>query len=137
MREMSMGEKVRRSLVGKYGANSRAWKGDGAGYVAIHLWLSKHYAKGDRCEECGTKEFSRLEWSNISGEYKRKRSDYKVSCPSCHRKNDYKKSKTHCPQGHEYSRDNTHINIRGHRQCRLCAADNNRRYRNAKSNNKV
>lgn len=30
----------------------------------------------------------RYEWANISGEYKRDRSDWVMLCPSCHRKID-------------------------------------------------
>lgn len=36
---------------------------------------------------------SRYEWANISGEYKRERSDWVMLCPSCHRKIDMGKEK--------------------------------------------
>lgn len=36
---------------------------------------------------------SRYEWANISGEYKRDRSDWVMLCPSCHRKIDMGKEK--------------------------------------------
>lgn len=35
--------------------------------------------------------------------------------------------KTRCPHGHPYDETNTHINRRGHRICKACWADSNRR----------
>lgn len=72
------------------GENSRAWKGDKAGYVAIHTWLRNTYGKASRCESpnCESKSPKRYEYANLSGEYKRDRSDYIQLCPSCHRKMD-------------------------------------------------
>jgi len=93
------------------------WKGDAAGYVAKHMWLTAHYAKHDTCDECGTTEYSRLEWANISGRHIRDRADYKVLCPSCHRKMD---AKPQCKHGHAYTQENTFINANGHRECRIC-----------------
>lgn len=118
-------QRVSASLRGKFGSRSRRWKGEDAGYVAIHLWLTKHYYKGDHCEHCGTTTFSRLEWSNISGKYHRDRADWQVLCPSCHRKFD---GSNMCKNGHLYTQDNTYINCRGHRECRICRAEAQRRY---------
>lgn len=86
-------KKISASLRDMTAEQARRWKGQQAGYHAIHIWLSKHYTKGDHCEECLTAEFSRLEWANISGEYHREREDYKVLCPSCHRKFDIRRAK--------------------------------------------
>jgi len=69
------------------GEKALAWKGDGAGYHAKHIWLTKTYGRGKTCEECGIVG-RRLHWANISGEYKRNRTDYRELCPSCHKKFD-------------------------------------------------
>jgi len=123
-------EKVSVSLRGKTGVESRRWKGDDAGYVAIHTWLTKYYDKGNKCEQCGNENASRLEWSNINGDYTRDRSNWQVLCPSCHRKFD---GSNMCKNGHLYVTENTYINPRGHRQCKICMLEAQRRYR-AKTN---
>lgn len=41
------------------------------------------------------------------------------------------KSKTHCPQGHPYSKENTYVAPNGHRKCRACRRDRDRRKREA------
>lgn len=39
-------------------------------------------------------------------------------------------NRTHCPRGHEYSEENTHVSpTSGHRQCRRCHRDAERRRR--------
>lgn len=40
-------------------------------------------------------------------------------------------AKTHCPQGHEYTPENTFYNGDGHRSCRACRNEGNRRRRAA------
>lgn len=112
------------------GEKARAWKGDKAGYTAIHVWLVKHYTK-EVCAKCRkTKdEVSRLEWSNISGEYKRDVSDYEVLCPSCHRKKDLKR--THCKNGHPRL-NNTKINYKGWIICQTCNNISQKKYREKK-----
>lgn len=84
---------VSQSLIGKIGPQARRWKGDAAGYVAKHLWLVKHFGKADRCEnqKCTFKFPRRYEWANLTGDYKRLRSDWIRLCPSCHRLYDYGK----------------------------------------------
>ena len=104
-------------MKGRNGKSSNAWKGEKAGYHAVHIWLSKHHNKGDSCEHCKTTTASRLEWANISGEYKRERDDYMVLCPSCHRLYDQDNK---CNKGHEYKPETTHTNNRGHRTCLIC-----------------
>jgi hypothetical protein len=124
-------QRVSASLVGKFGEQSRRWKGVKASYTAKHMWIIKHYGNAQKCEqvECDYKNPKRYEWHNISGTYKRERSDYIQLCPSCHRKID---TKNKCRKGHEYTSENTHINIRGHRRCRQCW--NKRKMINAKAN---
>lgn len=126
------------SMTGLYAEKSRRWKGDKAGYVAKHMWLTKHYShEKTKCVNCGkgADEVSRLEWANVSGEYKRERSDYICLCPPCHRKMDFKK--THCVHGHELNKANLKINSNGHRTCRICVRAMSQRYmekKNAKNN---
>ncbi len=58
-------------------------------YMAVHMWVYRHFGKAKRCEmpECkGT--CVKFEWDNISGEYKRERSDWREVCRSCHCKLD-------------------------------------------------
>lgn len=127
---------VSQAQTGKCEEESRGWKGENAGYVAKHMWIKKHYGKANKCEKCGTKNTSRYEWANISGEYKRERSDYMQLCPSCHRKFDLRKP--YCKHGHLYTPETTYIDSRGFRQCRICRemATRRRRYseKHAKAN---
>lgn len=98
--------KVSASLVGKTAEQARRWKGEEASYHAKHMWVRKHYGKPNECEQEGCSypkvvnagrtiidKPSRYEWANISGEYKRERSDWVMLCPSCHRKIDMGKEK--------------------------------------------
>jgi hypothetical protein len=39
------------------------------------------------------------------------------------------RAKTHCPQGHQYNPENTYVRKNGHRLCRPCNAEAQRRYR--------
>ncbi|MBQ2349666.1 MAG: hypothetical protein II393_00075 [Cytophagales bacterium] len=125
-------KRVSQSLIGKFGEKSRRWKGEEAGYVAKHSWIIKHYGKANHCEKCHKENCSRYEWANISGKYKRDVNDYMQLCPSCHRKMDLKKE--YCKHGHLYSEENTYINLRGHKQCKQCMKESQRRYKNAKKN---
>lgn len=134
-RERIQSEKVTLSLLGKNGEGSRRWKGEEASYVAKHMWLTKHYDKGDTCERCGTTNASRLEWANISGEYLRNREDYKVLCPSCHRKMDLKSD--YCKNGHKYTIETIYITKQGWRDCRECRRESQRRYNEKMKKRKV
>ncbi len=66
------------------GANNPMWKGDDAGYNARHNWIKRQCGKAyeGRCSECGEK--NNLEWANISYEYKREVSDWKILCAKHH-----------------------------------------------------
>lgn len=69
--------------------NGRApwFKGDAAGYRAIHTYLSKHFPKSGVCDECG--KASRTEYALIKGrEYSRLREDYRELCKPCHNRYD-------------------------------------------------
>lgn len=59
------------------------WKGDDAGYRAIHTYLQKHFPKVGVCDECG--EAKRTDYALIAGrEYSRDRADYRELCKRCH-----------------------------------------------------
>ena len=75
----------------KRGSRNPAWKGDRAGYNAIHKWLFTYYEKSGICEECETE--AKTEWANVSGEYKRDRADFLELCISCHRRADIARPK--------------------------------------------
>ncbi len=68
------------------GENHYAWAGSKVSYKPLHEWVRKNYLKTDTCEKCGKR--SNLESANVSGEYKRDRSDWLFLCKSCHSKMD-------------------------------------------------
>lgn len=62
-------------------------------YSAVHFWLRDNYGKAVKCENCGLENIPQgkqkyFEWANISGEYKRDRSDWRQLCIPCHRRYD-------------------------------------------------
>lgn len=62
------------------------WKGDDAGYLALHRYLRQHFPKVGACEGCG--EPGKTEYALIRGRaYSRDRADYRELCKRCH--NDY------------------------------------------------
>lgn len=83
-------KKISQSLYGKKGQLSRRWKGDKAGYVALHTWVRNQKGKANICENihCLKLPYSRCEWASISGECKRDLLDFISLCARCHRKYD-------------------------------------------------
>lgn len=65
---------------------SYAWKGDNASYASKHIWVSKYLGRPSQCEFCKKNSFKshQIHWANISGLYKRIRSDWIRLCVSCH-----------------------------------------------------
>jgi hypothetical protein len=60
------------------------WKGDEAGYLALHEWMNRHYPRTGTCEHCG-KSKQKTDYANIRGhQYSRVREDYAELCRSCH-----------------------------------------------------
>ena len=78
---------------GLVGENNPMWKGDNAGYGAIHDWLKLHFGKPQFCEHCGKTEVGFYEWANISKKHKRDRTDWLRLCVSCHHKYDESRKK--------------------------------------------
>ena len=64
------------------GELSHRWKGDEAGYAAIHIWVKNNKPKPAMCEHC--KKRPPLDLANISGEYKRDVNDFEWLCRRCH-----------------------------------------------------
>lgn len=72
------------------------WKGDSAGYQAIHSWLVRNHGLADKCEhsECPRKSTS-YEYALIHGrEYSRDIKNFIKLCQSCHRKYDFTEKET-------------------------------------------
>lgn len=75
------------------GPKHHAWKGSAAGYYALHSWLRRRYGRPSECENCKKPEdisgkTTLIEWSNVSGQYRRERADWRALCKACHRKFD-------------------------------------------------
>lgn len=83
-------KKISQSLYGKRGKLARRWRGDAAGYTAVHVWVAKRLGKADRCGnlDCPALPAARYEWASISGECKRELTDFVSLCTPCHRKYD-------------------------------------------------
>ena len=57
-------------------------KVSGKEYNTIHQWNLRHWVKEGQCSNCSST--SKTEWSNISGTYKRDKSDWQEVCRKCH-----------------------------------------------------
>ena len=84
-------KKLSESHKGKNESLASNWKGNKAGYHAIHLWINKYKIKPQQCTDCG-KEVSKysMHWSNIDHKYRRNLDDYIARCSSCHKCYDLK-----------------------------------------------
>ncbi len=68
------------------------WKGDDVGYLALHDWIRSRKGKAQFCINCEkTIKETRIEWANISHEYKRDVNDFVSLCCSCHSRFDKNK----------------------------------------------
>lgn len=82
--------KLSLSHKGKFkGAQGNNWKGNNIGYGGIHMWLRATFGKARKCEFCNGLKAKRFEWALVKGKrYERKRENFIMLCPSCHRKYD-------------------------------------------------
>lgn len=64
------------------GKDHHMWKGDSVGYISLHQWIYRHKGKAEICKSCGSNR--RVQWANISGEYKRDFNDFVELCSICH-----------------------------------------------------
>jgi hypothetical protein len=76
-------ERIRKSKLSEKNPN---WKGDDAGYFAIHIWVKARKKSDGFCERCHKKKV--LDLANISGEYKRDLDDWEYLCRKCHMEGD-------------------------------------------------
>ena len=72
------------------GKKNHGWKGDEVGYRGLHIWVELKLGNPNYCEICKRIDRKRYEWSNKSGKYFRKISDWQRLCASCHRRYDIK-----------------------------------------------
>ncbi len=66
--------------------NSR-WKGDEAGYQAMHLRMYRVRGRPFPCSVCGTMQARAYDWANLTGNYQ-DIEDYAPMCRSCHWRHD-------------------------------------------------
>ena len=62
--------------------NNRHWKGDKAGYKALHLWVRSHLERPKICPICNERETREV--ANLDGKYSRDLNTWKWLCRSCH-----------------------------------------------------
>lgn len=69
---------------------SSQWKGIGAKYQALHMWIRRHYGKAVKCENFFCEGIShQYQWAlKLGKKYSRNIEDYIQLCRSCHRKMD-------------------------------------------------
>lgn len=60
------------------------WKGDKAGYIALHSWVERKLGRPQKCDKCGTGLSKRFEWHNIDGRYERDLNGWERLCTTCH-----------------------------------------------------
>ena len=81
-------QKCRFNKVMPKGKNHHGWKGEKAGYRAIHYWVERQLGKPKKCSICGTEK--NVQWANKDHKYKRNVEDYFEACSSCHKIHDIK-----------------------------------------------
>lgn len=58
-------------------------------YYALHHWIRRKRGEPVKCDFCGALATDRrIEWSNISGQYKEEITDWQPLCVPCHRRYD-------------------------------------------------
>jgi hypothetical protein len=72
------------------GSKNRNWKGNKAGYKAVHMWVGNNIKKVGACANCGN--VGKTEFSNIDHKYSRKVGDWQELCPRCHAEYDKKEN---------------------------------------------
>ena len=63
------------------------YKGNKAGYKALHLRVSQIRGKADYCSDDPSHKSNKYEWANLTGKYEDP-NDYKSLCHKCHNKFD-------------------------------------------------
>lgn len=57
-------------------------------YMGLHSRLRRLFGNPKKCDKCGTTKHSFYDWSNISGKYLERRSDWERLCRGCHGKHE-------------------------------------------------
>ncbi len=65
------------------GDRNGAWRGDAAGYAALHKRVVVIRGRPNGCSNCGA-ERRFIDWANLTGRYE-DTDDYAALCRSCHR----------------------------------------------------
>lgn len=83
--------KIKRGLY-VTGEKHQNWKGEKAGYVPQHAWITRMKGTPSTCENCGKAGLKghEIQWTNIDHKYRRVLADYIRMCAKCHRNYDYK-----------------------------------------------
>jgi hypothetical protein len=74
-------------------SSNPSWKGDEAGYTALHSWVSRKLGRPKLCAACGTTNSPKFEWANVSGNYLRDLADWERLCRACHFAKDNKRER--------------------------------------------
>ncbi len=70
------------------GEANDSWKGDLAGYKAMHLRMTKRFGQPKRCDQCGTTDKRKAySWASLTRKY-HDMNDYRRMCRSCHARYD-------------------------------------------------
>lgn len=69
-----------------------SWKGNSAGYKAMHLRVYSQRGRPSACSQCNKSGPGRYEWANQTGNYADV-NDYAQMCVPCHRKFDARRRK--------------------------------------------
>ena len=73
----------------QWGDKNHEWKGDDAGYQALHRRLYSRFGKPRICGVCGTTSAKNYDYANLTGPYE-DLDDYLPMCRSCHSRFDRK-----------------------------------------------
>lgn len=66
------------------GARNGRWKGDAAGYHAVHKWVNRQKEKTGTCSDCGRADRPTV-WANLDGEYSRDPDTWGEKCVPCNK----------------------------------------------------
>jgi hypothetical protein len=69
------------------GPANASWKGDKAGYQALHTRVYQSRGRPFPCSVCGTMTAKAYDWANLTGNYQDIQ-DFAAMCRSCHWKHD-------------------------------------------------
>jgi AraC-like DNA-binding protein len=77
-------EALLRTIKDRWGEKNPNWKGNDAGYEAMHTRLHRRRGKASECSVCGTRDRRhKYDWANLSGRYDDP-DDYAQMCRKCH-----------------------------------------------------